>query len=93
MYEYNTTDVEGGLSGKTKYDEDPDTATVLYREVPTSDLNDNYLNASVMLLRWNSYARGKVIGRKVDADGNAVGRENYNPILDIREYSFEFDDE
>ena len=39
-----------------------------------------------MLLRGNSYARGKVIGRKIYSDGNDVGRENDNPILDTSEY-------
>ena len=60
-------------------------ATELEREVPTPDSNDNYVNASVMFPRGNSYVRGKVIGRKIDADGNAVGRSNDNPILDARE--------
>ena len=64
----------------------------LYREVPTLEVNENYVNSSVMFPRGNSYARGKVIGRKRDADGNAVGRTNYNPILDTREYFVEFDD-
>ena len=39
MYEDNTTDVESGLAGKTKNDEDPDMATGLDREVPTPDVN------------------------------------------------------
>ena len=45
-----------------------------------------------MLPRVNSYARGKVIGRKIDTVGNAVGSTNDNPILDTREYRVEFDD-
>ena len=61
-------------------------------EVPTPEANDNYVNASVMLPRRNIYARGKVIGRKRDADGNAAGSSNDNPILDTRGYSVNFDD-
>ena len=57
-------------------------------EVPKPKANDNYVNASVMLPRGNSYAIGKVVGRKRDTDGNAVGRTNGNPILDTRELSF-----
>ena len=45
-----------------------------------------------MLPKGNSYARRKLIGRKIDTDSNAVGRTNDNPILDIREYCVEFDD-
>ena len=40
----------------------------------------------------NSYARGEVIRRKIDADGNVVGITNYNPVLDTRECRFDFDD-
>ena len=72
--EYDTTDMEDGFSGKTKYDEDPDMATGLGRDVPTPEVNDNYVNASFMFPRGNSYARGKVIRWKIDADVNFVGR-------------------
>ena len=84
MYEENTTDVEGGLVGKTGYYEEPVMATGLDREVPTPEVNENYVNASVMLSRGNGYARGKVVRRKRDTDGNSVGRGNDNPILDTR---------
>ena len=40
----------------------------------------------------NSYARRKVIRWKRDADGNAVGTKNENPIHDTRKYCVEFDD-
>ena len=90
--EDDTTDVEGGFSGKTKYDEDPDMATLLDRELPTPEVNDNYVKYSVMLPRGDSYARGKFIGQKRDADRNVIGRENYNPILNTREYCVDFDD-
>ena len=45
-----------------------------------------------MFLIRNTYARGKVIRRKIDADRNYVGRSNNNPILDTREYCVEIDD-
>ena len=50
------------------------------------------MNALVILPRRNSYAIGKVIIRKRDADGNAVGMSNDKPILDTRKYIVEFDD-
>ena len=87
MYEDGTTDVEGGLEGNTEYDEDPSIATGLDREVPTPEANENYVNTLVMLPRVNIYSRRKFIGQKRDAYGNSVGRLNYNPILDTREYS------
>ena len=92
MYENDTTDAEGGLAGKTEDDEDPVMATGSGREVPTLEFNDNDVNSSAMLPRGNIYARGKIIGRKRYADGNASGRENYNPIVDTREYRVEFTD-
>ena len=67
-------------------------ATIFNREVPTPEANDNHLNALVMLLRGNSYARGKAIRQKRDADWNDVGRSNDKPILYTMEYSVEFDD-
>ena len=68
MYEDDSTDLEGGLEGKTEDDEDPVIATGLYREVAMPEVNDNYVNALVMLPIGNSYARGKVVGQKRDAD-------------------------
>ena len=55
-------------------------------------MNDNYVNSSVMLPRGNTYARGKVIGRKRDGSGNAVGIINDNPILETRKYCVEFNE-
>ena len=80
------------MAGKTENDESPAMDTVLYRKVPTPEANYNYVNALVILPRGDSYDIGKVIGRKIDADGNVVGRSNDNLILDTMEYSFEFDD-
>ena len=91
MYEDNTTDEEGVFTGKAEDDEDPVMATGLDHEVPAPEVNDNYVNASVMLKIWNIYDRGKVIGRKRYAYGNAVVSTNDNPIIDKREYRAEFD--
>ena len=62
------------MAGKTENDESPAMDTVLYRKVPTPEANDNYVNASVMLPRGNSYDREEVIGRKRDAYGDDFGR-------------------
>ena len=70
MYEDDNTDAEGGLTGNTEDDEDPAMDTGLDREVPMSEENENYVNALERLPRVNSYAIGKVIERKRDADGN-----------------------
>ena len=45
-----------------------------------------------MYPRGNTYARRKVTGRKRDANGNVVPRMNNNPILDMSEYCYDFDD-
>ena len=92
MYEVNTTDAEGDLSGSLEDDDIPVMATVLDRMIPTPEVNNNYVNASFMLPRGNKYSIGKVIGLKRDVDGNSIGRENDTPILDTREYFVEFDD-
>ena len=86
MYEDDTIDVEGGLADKSEDNEVPVMATGLDRQVPTPEVNENYVNSLVMLPRRNTYARGEVIGRKRDASGNAVGRMNDNPILDTPKY-------
>ena len=72
MYEYKTTNAEGGLAGKNEDYEDPVMSTVLYREFPTPEVNENYVNNLFIFPRGNSYARGKVIGRKRNSEGNAV---------------------
>ena len=92
MYEDNTTDAEGGLVDKSEDDDIPVMATGLDRQVPAPKVNENYVNSSVMLPRGNTYARGKVIGQKIYASGNAVGSMNDNPILDTCKYHVEFDD-
>ena len=89
MYEdANTTanNNEDGLEGS------PDDELPINEVIPTPEANDNYVNASIVLPRGNGNARGTVVSRKRDADGNVVGRANDNPILDTREYHIKFDD-
>ena len=45
-----------------------------------------------MLPRGYTYDIGKVIIRKIDADGNSIVSINNNPILDTLEYRVDFDD-
>ena len=59
---------------------------------PTPELGDQYINADVLFPRGGSLARGRVIERKRDSDGNPIGRANANPILDSRHYNVEFED-
>ena len=93
MYEDGITDTEGDLSEKSDNNEIPLICTVLDLQVTTPELNDNYVNSSGMFSRRNTCDIGKVIRRKRDASGNSVGRRNDNPILDMRKYRVDFDDE
>jgi len=61
-------------------------------EEVTPEIGDAYLNAEISIPKGGSMARGRVIGRKRDADGNPTGRANPNSILDTRVYNVEFDD-
>ena len=92
MYEDDTTDEEGSLAEKSEGNDIPVMATGFYRQVPTTQVNNYYLNSSVMFPRGNTYAGGEVIGRKRDADRNVIERMNENPVLDTSKYFFEFDD-
>ena len=48
MYEYDTTDAEGVLAVKNEGNETPIMATGFDHEVPTPEVNANYVNDSVM---------------------------------------------
>ena len=93
MYKDDTMDAEGGLADNNEDYEIPVMATVLERQVSTPKINDNDLKSSVILPIGNTYAKGKVMGRKIDAIGNSVGRRKENPILDTCKYRVGFDDE
>ena len=67
-------------------------ATGLDCQVPTPEVNGNYMNSSVMLPRGNTYARRKVIRQKRYSNENSVRRMKNKPILNTWEYRIEFDD-
>ena len=48
----------------------------------TPKIGDVFLDAEVMLPRGGSLARGRVVKRKRDQEGNPTGRAHENPILD-----------
>jgi len=50
--------------------------------VATPKVGDNYVNAEFLLSRGGFMERGQVMHRKLDSDGNPIGRINTNPILD-----------
>ena len=45
-----------------------------------------------MLPHGGTRARGRVVRRRRDHEGNPIGRANSNPILDSRSYEVQFDD-
>ncbi len=61
------------------------------REV-TPEMGDNYLSAEISILSRGTLVKGHVTSRKRDEDTIPVGLANANPILDMREYRFIFDD-
>jgi hypothetical protein len=80
-----------GLTGDAD-DKIPSLSIGVDVELPTPEAGDNYVNASLMLPRGNSLARGTVIGRKRDSRGDPIGNANTNPIMDSRVYCVEFDE-
>ena len=63
-------------------------------KVPTPEVNDKYLGASILLPRGSSSARGKVISRKRDSDKSylAVPILTLSRTLEPRTYEVEFPD-
>ena len=80
------------MSDKSEDEDIPMMATGLDRTVTTPELNENYVNYSVMLPRGNTYVREKVIERKRDASRYSFGRRNDIPILYTCGYRVDFDD-
>ncbi len=58
----------------------------------TPEMGDNYLNAENSVPRGEMLVKGRITSRKRDKDGIPVGRANANPIFDMPEYTFTFDD-
>ena len=57
---------------------------------PTPEAGDLYIGAEILLPRGDQMARGHVVARIRDANGNMMGRYHTNPILDMRKYQVEF---
>ena len=86
-----------GLEDTPQYDpyEDETQNEQLFPELaevlePMSEVGDYYKEAKVMLPRGDQLARGHVVARSQDANGNFMGRSHKNPILDVRMYGVEF---
>ena len=92
LYENEHKDSKGQTVG-TEDEEPPVLATGFDIEFPTPEADNNYVNTSIMVLRGIKLARGRIIGRNRDADGNPTVRANANPILNTLEYQVEFGDE
>ena len=56
----------------------------------TPEWEDQYVNAKILLPRWDKMTKGQVIHWKSDVDGNQMSRSNKNPILDTHLYEVEF---
>ena len=70
----------------------PNSPDLKEEQDPTPEYGDVYLNAEVLFSLGGEMQRGIVRKRKRDVDGNPMGRENQNPILDTRLYEVEFPD-
>ncbi len=70
------------------HDLDPDHGNL---EV-TPEMGDNYLSAEISIPRGGTLVKGCVTSRERDKDSNPIGLANANPILDMCEYTFTFND-
>jgi hypothetical protein len=70
------------------HDLDPDHGNL---EV-TTEMGDNYLSAEISVPHGGTLVKGCVTSHKRGKDGNTVGLANANPILNMHEYTFTFDD-
>ncbi len=71
-------------------DEDPWAVTGVSQEVPTPDIQDQYLGASILLPRGSTNVCGRVKLRKRYSYGNLFDVLDPNPIKDTRTYKVEF---
>jgi hypothetical protein len=58
----------------------------------TPEMGDTYLNTEISVPRGETLMKGCVTSWNRDKDGNPVGMANANPILDMPEYTFTFND-
>ena len=61
-------------------------------EVPTPEVNDQYLGVSILLPRGSVSSQGKFKLTKRNTEGNLVSQADPNPIMDTRTYKVEFPD-
>ena len=54
------------------------------------EVGDYDIGAEILLPRGDQMARGHVVARSRDANGNVIGSSHTNPILDTRMYQVEF---
>ncbi len=55
-------------------------------------MGDNYLSSEISVPCGGTLVKGRITSHKRDKDGNPVGLANANPILDLRKYTFTFND-
>ena len=67
-------------------------ATDIDLEPITPEAGDNHLNVEFVLAWGGVMERGWVVGHKCDTEGDPIGRDSGNPILDTRRYDVEFND-
>jgi hypothetical protein len=77
---------EEAITPEWEFYEDPDQPMI-------EGSNDNYVGVDIMLPRGGEMARGRVVRRKRDREGNTIGRQHNNPILDTRLYEVAWDEE
>ena len=52
----------------------------------TPEVMDNYIGAEIMIYHGDTVAQGRGGCRKLNVEGNTIGRANSNLILDTRTY-------
>ena len=57
---------------------------------PMPEVGDHYIGAEILLPRGDQMARGHVVARSRDTNGNVMERSHTNSILDARMYQVEF---
>ena len=60
--------------------------------IPTPEASDTYVGVAIQLPCAGGEARGRVLKRARDNDGNVIGRAHKKPILDTRQYIVEFEE-